>query len=115
MLIKKNGGAYDINYIPELTELAKDNINFSSNNLVGGAHMGYNASWTMAAMVAHTAGIPLKTIFNQDDVSTYEAGTTLPGAYSIGDILKDAGYRQYIMVGSDLTFGGRRNYFKKSR
>lgn len=109
---KENGGAYDINYIPELTELAKDNINFSSNNLVGGAHMGYNASWTMAAMVAHTAGIPLKTIFNQDDVSTYEAGTTLPGAYSIGDILKDAGYRQYIMVGSDLTFGGRRNYFK---
>lgn len=109
---EQNGGAYDINYMPELTELAKDNINFSSNNLVGGAHMAYNASWTMAAMVAHTAGIPLKTVFNQDDVSTYEAGTTLPGAYSLGDILKDEGYRQYIMVGSDLTFGGRRNYFK---
>ena len=44
--------------------------------------------------------------------SLYEKGTTLPGAYSIGDILKEAGYRQYIMVGSDLTFGGRRNYFK---
>ena len=109
---EQNGGAYDINYIEELTELAKDNINFSSNNLVGGAHVGYNASWTMAAMVAHTAGIPLKTIFNQDDVSTYEAGTTLPGVYSIGDILDEEGYRQYIMVGSDLTFGGRRNYFK---
>ena len=74
--------------------------------------MAYNTSWTMAAMVAHTAGIPLKTVFNQDDVSTYEAGTTLPGAYSIGDILKKEEYRQYIMVGSDLTFGGRRNYFK---
>ena len=109
---KQNGGAYDINYIPELTELAKDNINFSSNNLVGGAHMPYDASWTMAGMVAHTSGIPLKTIFNQDDATTYEDGTTLPGAYSIGDILKDTGYRQYIMVGSDLTFGGRRNYFK---
>ena len=36
---KENGGAYDINYMSELTELAKDNINFSSNNLVGGAHM----------------------------------------------------------------------------
>ena len=109
---EQNGGAYDINYIEELTKLAKDNINFSSNNLVGGAHVGYNASWTMAAMVAHTAGTPLKTIFNQDDVSTYEAGTTLPGVYSIGDILDEEGYRQYIMVGSDLTFGGRRNYFK---
>ena len=109
---KENGGAYDINYIPELTELAEDNINFSSTNLVGGAHMAYNTSWTMAAMVAHTAGIPLKTVFNQDDVSTYEVGTTLPGAYSIGDILDEEGYRQYIMVGSDLTFGGRRNYFE---
>ena len=109
---KENGGAYDINYMTELTDLAKENINFSSNNLVGGAHMAYNTSWTMAGMVAHTSGIPLKTIFNQDDVSTYEKGTTLPGAYSIGDILKEAGYRQYIMVGSDLTFGGRRNYFK---
>ena len=109
---KENGGAYDINYMPELTNLAKNNINFSSNNLVGGAHMAYNASWTMAAMVSHTAGIPLKTVFNQDDVSTYEAGTTLPGAYSLGDILKKEEYRQYIMVGSDLTFGGRRNYFK---
>ena len=74
--------------------------------------MAYNTSWTMAAMVAHTAGIPLKTVFNQDDVSTYEVGTTLPGAYSIGDILDEEGYRQYIMVGSDLTFGGRRNYFE---
>lgn len=109
---KENGGAYDINYIPELTKLANNNINFSSNNLIGGAHMPYDASWTMAAMVAQTSGIPLKTIFNQDDVSTYKDGTTLPGAYSIGDILKDEGYRQYIMVGSDLTFGGRRNYFK---
>ena len=109
---KENGGAYDINYIPELTELAEDNINFSSTNLIGGAHMAYNTSWTMAAMVAHTAGIPLKTVFNQDDVSTYEVGTTLPGAYSIGDILDEEGYRQYIMVGSDLTFGGRRNYFE---
>ena len=109
---KESGGSYDINYMPELTELAEDNINFSSNELVGGAHMPYDASWTMAGMIAHTAGIPLKTVFNQDDVTTYEAGTTLPGAYSIGDILNEEGYRQYIMVGSDLTFGGRRIYFQ---
>ena len=109
---KENGGAYDTNYIKELTDLANDNINFSSNELTGGAHMAYNTSWTMAAMVSHTSGIPLKTTFNQDDESTYRKGTTLAGAYSIGEILKEEGYKQYIMVGSDLTFGGRRVYFK---
>lgn len=109
---KQSGGAYNINYIEELTDLALENINFSSTDLIGGAHMAYNTSWTMAAMVAHTSGIPLKTIFNQDDKSTYSDGTTLKGAYSLGDILKDEGYKQYIMVGSDLTFGGRRVYFK---
>lgn len=109
----ENGGGYETNYIPELTKLAKENINFSANNLVGGAFMTYAASWTTAGIVAHTSGIPIKTAFNQDDVSTYNDTVSLPGAYSIGDILNDEGYRQYIMVGSDLTFGGRRVYLKK--
>ena len=47
---KENGGAYDINYMPELTDLAKKNINFSSNNLVGGAHMAYNA-WSQGRRI----------------------------------------------------------------
>ena len=33
------------------------------------------------------------------------------GAYSLGEILDKEGYNQYIMVGSELTFGGRRVYF----
>ena len=109
---KDNGGAYDINYIPELTEIANNNINFSNNNLIGGAHMTYAASWTTAGIIAHTAGIPVKTAFRQDDVSTYNDTVSLEGAYSLGEILNKEGYRQYIMVGSDLTFGGRRVYLK---
>ena len=107
-----NGGAYDINYMPELTTLAKKNINFSQNKLVGGAHMAYDTSWTMAATIAHTAGVPLKIPFAQNDEQSYADGTLLPGAYSIGEILEDEGYNQYIMVGSDLTFGGRRVYYQ---
>ena len=34
------------------------------------------------------------------------------GAYSIGEILEKEGYKNYIMVGSDLTFGGRRDYYQ---
>ena len=111
---KEHGGAYDTNYIEELVNLANynDNINFSSNNLVGGAHMAYNTAWTMAAMIAQTTGLPLKTIFAPNSEESYKDGTLVPGAYSLGQILEDEGYRRYIMVGSDLTFGGRRTYFK---
>ncbi len=108
---KDNGGAYDTNYIPELTALAHDYINFSSNESVGGAHMAYNASWTMAATIAHTSGIPLKSSFAQNSEESYANGL-VNGAYSIGQILEEEGYRQYIMVGSDLTFGGRRTYYQ---
>ena len=110
---KKNGGAYNYNYIKELTSLAKDNnsINFSANNLIGGAHMAYDTSWTIAATIAQTSGVPLKSAFGQNDTKSYENGL-VNGAYSIGEILEKEGYKNYIMVGSDLTFGGRRVYYQ---
>lgn len=37
----------------------------------------------------------------------------MPGAGSIGDVLEKEGYAQEIMVGSDLTFGGRKMYFEQ--
>lgn len=107
----ENGGGFVTDFIPELTILANNNINFSKNASVGGAHVSYNASWTMAGIVANTAGIPLETIYGATDGRSYDNGL-VPGAVSLGDILKDEGYNQYIMVGSDLTFGGRRAYFQ---
>ena len=108
---KENGGGFVSDFIPELTILANSNINFSKNASLGGAHVSYNASWTMAGIVANTAGIPLETTYGATDGRSYDNGL-VPGAYSLGDILKDEGYNQYIMVGSDLTFGGRRAYFQ---
>lgn len=110
----ENGGAYPYNYIPNLTELAQDNINFSNNDNVGGAHMPFGASWTMGGMVAATAGVPIKTPFSVIDANqeeNYENGL-VNGATTIGDILAKEGYHQSIMVGSDLSFGGRRTYYK---
>lgn len=107
---KDHGGAYDYNYIPELTDLAEDNINFSPNDDVGGAYMVTGTTWTMGGMIAETAGVPIKNVFGANDERSYENGF-VHGAVSLGDILKDEGYRQYIMVGSDLEFGGRLAYF----
>ena len=51
---KLDGGAYDINYIPELTALAEENLNFSHTDQVGGAYEVEGIRWTVASMFAQT-------------------------------------------------------------
>ena len=106
---KKDGGCMEEDIIPELTQLAKKNINFSDSAQVGGGTSCTGSGWTVAAMAAMSSGLPL--LIPVDGNSYGEYANFLPGAVSLGDILKDNGYAQEIMVGSDLSFGGRRNFF----
>lgn len=113
---KANGGIFDVNHIPEMTRLAKENTSFSQSDLIQGASIAPACGWTIAGLVAESAGLPLKYY-------TYEPGTLglnnkgdefaclLPGATTIGDILEDAGYRNVFMAGSDFVFGGRTVYY----
>ena len=104
------GGLKEYNLMSEISELTKNNINFSNTNKFGGAIQIYGLSWTTAGMVAQTAGIPLKIpagISNETKFNKY-----LPGAYSIGDILKKEGYNQELLLGSKSGFGNRNIYFK---
>ena len=107
----ESGGGYPYNYIPNLTELAEDNLNFSNTDDMGGAHMPFGASWTMGGIVAESAGVPIKNVYGANSEESYENGLVI-GATTIGDILEKEGYHQSIMVGSDLSFGGRRAYFE---
>ncbi len=113
-LDKAQGGAMEENLIPELTQLAKDNINFSHNDQIGGLVEVPGASWTIGAMVAHSAGVPLITPTNVEDWQNGygKDGVFLPGLTSINNILADHGYNQALMVGSDANFGGRKTYFQ---
>ena len=105
----KYGGAEYDNFIPEMTQLQLDNTNFStsSNTLNGGVSLS-GTTWTMGAMVAQTAGIPLTLPIDGNSMNNYSS--FLPGAYTIGEILSDAGYQQEFLLGSDATFGGRKLY-----
>lgn len=95
----------EINLIPKLEEIAQTNISFSNNEDFGGAYY----SWTIAAIVAQTAGIPLKLTI---DGNTYDHYSSfLPGVTSLGDILENEGYNQYFLIGSDASFAGRNIYF----
>lgn len=107
----ENGGYYETNYIPELTKLAKKNINFSNTELLGGAYYLPGTTWTVAGITAQTAGIPIKTIFDGNLLSNYY-NVLFPGSFSIGQILENNGYKNYMIMGSDSSYGSRDNYLK---
>ncbi len=112
-LSTEQGGAMQTCLIPELYELASTYTNFSHSDGIGGLVEVPGASWTVGAMVAQTAGVPLIT---PSDVSDWQngygkEGVFLPGLTSINNILRDAGYYQALMVGSSASFGGRSTYF----
>lgn len=113
VLSKENGGTWDIPIVPELEKLALDNVNFSNTSKIGGANQTYGANYSVAGTVAITSGIPLKTGDILTNKETYlEEGKYLSGAYTLGEILAMQGYNLEIMLGSDSTFGGRKQYFE---
>ena len=108
------GGALPYNLIPELYDLASENMNFSHNAGIGGLVELPGVSWTIGSMVGQTSGIPLNVPDGiVDGQNGYgKDGVFLPGATTIFDILAENGYYQTLMVGSDGNFGGRKTYYK---
>lgn len=108
------GGATENNLIPELYTLANEHLNFSQTEGVGGYRPITGTTWTIASLVAQTAGVPLKT---PPDIGGNSYGLNdsefLPGITTLSDILRDNGYYQAYMVGSDCDFGGRRQYYEQ--
>ncbi len=103
------GGLITEDYIPELTQLAKENISFSHTKGIGGAYSFTGTTWTAAAMVTQTSGIPIKVPLTAD---TYGGEDEfIPGIVSIGEVLEKQGYNQTLLLGSDAAFAGRDSYF----
>lgn len=99
----------EVNLISGLENIAQSNVNFSNNEEFGGAYHLTGTGWTIAAMIAQTAGIPLKLSINGNMYDHYSS--FLPGVTSLGDILENEGYKQYLLIGSDVSFAGRDLYF----
>ena len=105
-----NGGTAQVSYMPNLEDLALNNLNFSNTDKIGGALQVDGTTWTAAAMVAQTSGVPLTVV--GIITNPYKDETNfLPGVITLGDILYEQGYHNYLMLGSDATFGGRKYYF----
>ncbi len=102
------------NYMPNLTRMADEGISFSDkeNGLLGGFHTPTGTTWTMAALLATTSGIPFSFPIGGDGQNYMSKHKYFAsGLTTLGDILEDKGYTQEFLCGSNATFGGRRNYF----
>lgn len=102
---KKNGGNLDTNLIPEITELAKNNISFQPGGITV-----EGTGWTMGETIAKTCGIPLQEPIgqNQHGIRNY-----LGKATCLTDILHKNGYEIKLVQGSDIVFASM-NYFSTS-
>lgn len=110
LVSQKNGGAFEESRIPELENIALENLNFSNTEKLGG---GYNltlTSWTIAGTVASTSGTPLLA---QIKNKYSKVDNFMPNVRTLGDILKSEGYNLEVIQGSNIKFGGTKKYYKQ--
>ena len=103
----EDGGFQEINYMPAFTALAHEGINFADVDNMGGSHAVAGTTWTIAALLASTSGVPHALPADSGE-GEYQF---LPGLTNLGDILAEKGYRQMFICGSDTAFARRKEYF----
>ncbi len=107
----EEGGAQEVNYIPNMTALAKENISFSDKDGLGGFRPSVGTVWTMGGIFGTTSGIPFAFPIERNEMNKREVFAS--GVTTLGDILEEYNYHQEFLCGSDSDFGGRRDYFEQ--
>lgn len=89
--------------LPELHKIGQDSVTFTHiGQTIGG-------SWTMAGMVASQCGLPLLSVFTNDN---FHMNNFMPDAVCLGDILKSQGYHLEFMGGANNEFAGKGLFYK---
>lgn len=104
-----NGGCNKDNVIVPLTELAKENVNFSWNDKYGGFRMITTATYTIGSQVMQSGALPLFTPLQK--MNDMNDGPMLPGMINLGDILAEHGYQNVFVSGSSARFGNQKEIF----
>lgn len=109
------GGYQERNLMPNLYTLQRQNIAFGDRKGMAGTHNPYGTTWTTAALLSSSSGIPFafnmgmnKNIGNNSDEGKFAKGVT-----NLGDILEKQGYNQEFICGSDSTFGRKKKLFRE--
>lgn len=98
--------SFDKSIIPNLYNLATQNISFSHNDGVGGHFQKGATSWTIAGIIGYLCGIPLNA------PSGINVKDFLVSATCTSDILNAQGYKQTMIIGSDDGFAAKGAFLK---
>ena len=116
---KANGGGFDFNCIPEMTELAQKYEDFSgTSKKLNGGHVLPGTTFTMGGMFGQSSGLPLQVGLKAQVLDNHRAMNEMytqehffPGITTLGDILEAEGYHNVLFIGSEAVFGGRKLYY----
>ncbi len=106
---KEKGGGFEQSCIPELEQISLENENFGTPGQLNGGYSLSGSNWTMGAMFAHSSGLPLQIPLTGNAMTGQDS--FFPDIVTLGDILKEQGYHQRLLIGSDASFGGRDLYY----
>lgn len=95
---------FKTNLTPELQKLARENINFSNNDDIGGASQVRGTNFTQAGLTAQYCGLPLKLPVSSPHFRPNNG--FLPEAKCLTEFLKEQGYDQTLVNGMPGSFGG---------
>ena len=100
---KEHGGNQDTNLIPEITELALQNISFGKKgSQIGGGLDSRGSASTFSAMISRSLGIP--------DIINYKKTPILHHYKSFYKILNENGYKQIFFQGNPGLYKEFQNY-----
>lgn len=89
--------------LPELHKIEKESVSFTEvGQTVGG-------NWTMAGMVSSQCGLPLLSVFTNEN---FHMNAFMPNAVCLGDILKSNGYHLEFMGGAEMEFAGKGLFYQ---
>ncbi|MGX3011102.1 sulfatase-like hydrolase/transferase [Helicobacter sp. 23-1044] len=95
--------------IPNLTQLALKNTNFSTTDALGGITQLSGTGWTIAGSISYLCGIPLNMPIGGNE---FKNKHFLDSAVCVSDILGELGYKQAYFSNSDSSFGGNKFFFE---
>ena len=108
---KENGGVFKESIIPELEEIAKENLNFSNSEKLGGAMTLDNTSCTIFSLVTSTSATPVyPRLFHPYG----ENNPYMRNVRSLGNVLKENGYNLGAIQGSSIKFSAADYYLKEN-
>lgn len=100
---KEHGGFQDTNLIPEITELALQNLSFGKNGKhIGGGFDAHGSAGTFPSLHTRTLGIP--------QIHNYNLTPVLHYYKSLYKILNENGYKQIFFQGNPGLYNQFRNF-----